>query len=93
MFTNRLREGVRRGEITYSVRIWMRPRVTVGVRYRMGEGEIEADSIDRSDFRIFRQSWRAGRSVGSLSVASAFPPCINNRQFSRHLGQCLLDFH
>ena len=46
MFTKRLREGVRRGEITCSVRIWMRPRVTVGVRYRMGEGEIEVDSIE-----------------------------------------------
>src|SRR6267143_476609 len=46
MFTKRLREGVRRGEVTCSVRIWMRPHVTVGVRYRMGEGEIEVDSIE-----------------------------------------------
>src|SRR6267143_1742918 len=46
MFTKRLREGVRRGEITCSVRIWMRPHVTVGVRYRMGDGEIEVDSIE-----------------------------------------------
>ena len=45
IFTKRLREGVRRGEITCSVRIWMRPRVTVGIRYRMEEGEIEVDSI------------------------------------------------
>jgi hypothetical protein len=46
MFTRRLREGVRSGEITCSVRIWMRPRVTVGVRYRMEEGEVEVDSIE-----------------------------------------------
>ena len=46
MFAKRLREGVRRGEITCSVRIWKRPHVTVGVRYRMGEGEIEVDSIE-----------------------------------------------
>ena len=45
LFTKRLREGVRRGAITCSVRIWMRPRVTVGARYRMEEGEIEVDSI------------------------------------------------
>src|SRR5256885_15954968 len=44
-FTKRLRDGVRRGEITCSVRIWMRPRVIVGNRYRMEEGEIEVDSI------------------------------------------------
>jgi hypothetical protein len=45
IFTKRLREGVRCGEITCSVRIWMRPRVIVGNRYRMEEGEIEIDSI------------------------------------------------
>ncbi len=33
-FTKRLREGVRRGEITCSVRIWTRPHVKVGARYR-----------------------------------------------------------
>jgi hypothetical protein len=45
VFTKRLREGVRQGRITCSVRIWMRPHVTVGSRYRMEEGEIEIDSI------------------------------------------------
>ncbi len=46
LFTKRLRDGVRRGEITTSVRIWMRPHVKVGNRYRMEEGEIEIDSIE-----------------------------------------------
>jgi len=45
-FTKRLREGVRRGEITCSVRIWVRPQVRAGGRYRMEEGEIEVDSIE-----------------------------------------------
>jgi hypothetical protein len=45
IFTKRLREGVRQGQITCSVRIWTRPHVTVGNRYRMEEGEIEIDSI------------------------------------------------
>jgi hypothetical protein len=45
-FTKRLRDGVRRGEITCSVRIWTRPHVKVGGRYRMEEGEIEVDSIE-----------------------------------------------
>jgi hypothetical protein len=45
VFAKRLREGVRRGEITCSVRIWLRPHVKVGARYRMEEGEIEVDSI------------------------------------------------
>jgi hypothetical protein len=45
-FTRRLREGVRRGEITCSVRIWTRPHVRPGVRYKMEEGAIEVDSIE-----------------------------------------------
>lgn len=45
IFTKRLRDGVRRGEITCSIRIWMSPHVTVGHRYKMDEGEIEVDSI------------------------------------------------
>lgn len=46
LFTKRLREGVRRGTITCSVRIWARPHVKAGNRYRMEEGEIEVDSIE-----------------------------------------------
>src|ERR1017187_9805535 len=45
VFAKRLRDGVRRGEITCSVRIWTRPHVTVGTRYKMEEGEIEVESI------------------------------------------------
>jgi hypothetical protein len=50
VFAKRLREGVRRGEITCSVRIWTRPHVKVGGRYRMEEGEIEVDSIQPIGF-------------------------------------------
>lgn len=49
-FTKRLRDGVRRGEITCSVRIWTRPHVKVGGRYPMEEGEIEVESIRLIDF-------------------------------------------
>ena len=50
VFAKRLREGVRRGQITCSVRIWVCPHVRVGARYRMDEGEIEIDSIERIGF-------------------------------------------
>jgi hypothetical protein len=50
MFAKRLREGVRRGEITCSVRIWTRPHVKVGARYAMEEGAIEVDSIQPIGF-------------------------------------------
>lgn len=45
IFTKRLRDGVRRGRITCSIRIWHRPRVKVGGLYRMEEGHIEVDAI------------------------------------------------
>jgi hypothetical protein len=45
VFTKRLREGVIRGDITCSVRIWTSPHVKAGNRYRMGDGEIEIESI------------------------------------------------
>ena len=45
IFTKRLRDGVRRGKITCSIRIWQRPHVKVGKRYRMEDGEIEVESI------------------------------------------------
>ena len=49
-FTKRLRDRIRRGEITCSIRIWARPRVRVGVRYRMEEGWVEVDSIEPIGF-------------------------------------------
>ena len=47
MFTKRLRQGVRYGKIRCSVRIWTRPHVKVGGRYRMDEGHIVVDSISQ----------------------------------------------
>ena len=44
-FTKRLRQGVREGTITCSVRIWQRPHVKVGGAYRLGAGCIEVTSI------------------------------------------------
>ncbi len=73
VFTKRLREGVRRGEITCSVRIWTRPRVRIGARYRMEAGEIEVDSIEPIGLpditpRLARESGFAG-VVDLLKVA------------------------
>ena len=47
VFTKRLREGVRRGRIRCSVRIWMRPHVKAGGRYPMDDGHIVVDSIEK----------------------------------------------
>ena len=44
VFSKHLREGIRRGRIRCSVRIWTRPHVKAGGRYRLDEG----DRRDRS---------------------------------------------
>jgi hypothetical protein len=46
VFARELREGVRRGRIRCSVRIWQRPHVKVGGTYPMDEGHIVVESIE-----------------------------------------------
>ena len=46
VFTKRLREGIRRGIIRCSIRIWQRPHVKVGGRYQMDDGHIVVDSVE-----------------------------------------------
>ena len=46
VFTKRLREGIRRGRIRCTVRIWQRLHVKVGGRYQMDDGHIVVDSIE-----------------------------------------------
>ena len=45
VFTKRLREGIRRGRIRCTIRIWTRLQVKVGGRYQMDDGHIVVDSI------------------------------------------------
>ena len=49
-FSPELRDDVASGEITISVRLWQRPRVKAGGRYRVGLGAIEVDSIELVPF-------------------------------------------
>lgn len=44
-FTKRLHVGIIAGKITCSVRIWQRPHVKVGGRYRIGPGFVEVTRI------------------------------------------------
>lgn len=44
-FTKAIRDRVRSGEVTCSVRIWKQPRVKVGGRYSLPPGEIVVESL------------------------------------------------
>jgi hypothetical protein len=49
-FSRELRADVLSGDITLTFRLWTRPQVKVGGRYRVGVGEIEVDSIELVPF-------------------------------------------
>ena len=66
VFTKRLREGIRRGRIRCSIRIWMRPHVKVGGRYRMDEGQIVVNSI--MPIRLADITYDLARESGFSSV-------------------------
>ena len=50
LFAKKLRDGVRNGEITCSVRIWLKPRVRVGGSYRLDPGFVVVDSLRQITF-------------------------------------------
>jgi hypothetical protein len=76
-FTKRLREPIMAGEVTCSVRIWQRPHVKVGGRYRLGAGAIEVTSIRQIDLKditpaLARKSGFAG-VIDLLKIAKHGP--------------------
>jgi hypothetical protein len=52
MFSRDLRERVAAGEITVSIRLWSRPQVKEGGRYRTAGVVIEIDSIEVLPFSV-----------------------------------------
>ena len=49
-FSRELRNDVLAGDITLTVRLWTRPQVKEGGRYRVGPGEVEIDEIELVPF-------------------------------------------
>ncbi|PZQ56848.1 MAG: hypothetical protein DI570_20455 [Phenylobacterium zucineum] len=49
MFAKPLRARVRSGEITTSIRVWLTPRVRVGGRYPLLDGQIEVTRLQEVD--------------------------------------------
>ena len=90
MFAKSLRFRVRSGEITTSIRIWQQPRVKVGGRYPLLDGEIEVvrlQEIDLTDVTermarlsgfatldVLMETARHGRGERVFLVESVFLP-------------------
>jgi hypothetical protein len=75
MFARPLRERVRAGEITRSVRIWQRPHVKVGGRYPLLDGYIEVTWLQEIDL---------GDVTEELARASGFPTLEALLETARH---------
>ena len=74
-FTKFLRDGVRSGAITSSVRVWTHPHVKSGKRYRMEGGQIEIDSVTPITFADI---------TPELARASGFASVDDLLQVARH---------
>jgi hypothetical protein len=63
-FSRELRSSVLSGDITVSFRLWQRPQVKPGGRYRVGDGQIEVDSVERIPFAFIDEAdiQRAGEA-------------------------------
>jgi hypothetical protein len=77
-FSRELRNDVLAGDITLSVRLWKRPRVKQGGRYRVGPGEIEVDAIELVPFAAItradvRRAGEADRETLRRRAAHAGP--------------------
>jgi hypothetical protein len=87
VFAKKLRDGVRRGEITRTVRIWQRCHVRVGGRYRLGDGHVVVTAIvpiELSDI------------TGPLARQCGFKGVIDLLKIAQHgpgRNVFLIDFH
>lgn len=75
MFAKRLRDGVRAGEITTSIRIWKSLRVKVGGIYPMEEGHIVIESAQQISIPDI---------TGELARRSGFEGVIDLIKVARH---------
>ena len=86
-FTKRLRDPIKQGVITTSIRIWKSARVTEGHRYRLEEGYVVIDRIREIAFDDI---------TPALAVASGFAGVVDLLKTAKHgTGErvFLVEFH
>jgi len=87
MFTKRLRDGIREGRITSSVRIWKTARVRPGGIYPMEEGHVVVDAIRQISLADV---------TGELARRSGFAGVVDLLKTAKHgsgTNVYLVDFH
>ena len=71
-------EPIARGEKTLTFRRWRRPQAKVGGRYRVGEGEIEAISVDVVTAEEISSA--EARAAGYASAAELLDDIVRNQR-------------
>jgi hypothetical protein len=87
VFAKQLRDGIRRGAITRTVRIWQRCHVKVGGRYSMGDGRVVVTSIRPIALTDI---------TGSLARQCGFKGVVDLVKIAQHgpgRNVFLIDFH
>jgi hypothetical protein len=77
MFAKPLRERVRSGEVTRSVRIWGKPHVRVGGRYPLLDGHIEVTRLQEIDLDDVTDA--LARETGFPSLAALMATARHGR--------------
>ena len=75
MFAKRLRDGIREGRITSTIRIWHRPRVRVGGIYPMENGHVVVRSIRQISI---------GDISGEMARKSGFEGVVDLLKVAKH---------
>lgn len=87
VFAKQLRERIRTGDITRTVRIWQRCHVKVGGRYRMGGGHVVVTHMQPIAFTEI---------TGSLARQCGFKGTVDLLKIAQHgpgRNVFLIDFH
>lgn len=66
VFAKELRDRVRSGEITCSIRIWLRPRVKVGGRYPLFPGFVVVESVEEIEMDDIDDAMASESGFGSV---------------------------
>jgi hypothetical protein len=75
MFAKRLRDGIREGRITSTIRIWHSPRVRVGGIYPMENGHVVIRSI---------RQFSIGDISGEMARQSGFEGVVDLLKVAKH---------
>jgi hypothetical protein len=87
VFAKQLRDGIRRGAIKRTVRIWQRCHVKIGGRYRMDDGHVVVTAI---------RPIALADITGSLARQCGFKGTVDLLKIAQHgpgRNVFLIDFH